>query len=730
MMPRILSATSRREAQSIVHPNVFRTRHRGGDMMSLLTQWMARFTVVSGRFSPSMPKRSRVSTIRQLQYSIQPSLCAVSSSFPCSTTLLLSSRSFGSKKKDNKQQKQEKPISKAAKRKQKRKKKGSEKYHREHNNREHDRIVKLKRQRHLHPAAKMKRVLSAADFWFSKGNLEKDTFMREQLLAHKGYIPLTVLLTFPRFEYWTDLPLLYDAFTNPAAHRFQVIIDKKLIKDGQATLKHDEREERERAIKKKIRKKINAKRAELRQQRREKRYHDRLEKLVEVKRPEILKEVNESIDKERAEIMVAKRAEYAKQEYSVRGFLEKQRDNSSATAAILGAWEKFDNVEEKWDLPDYYKIDDVNLDELVRERLEESHSRYLWEDDDDEWQDEFNMELRKMGLSEEPLVENDEASAMDYLGSEANDADNIPQSTDIRYALVRHKRVSLAFVRTMETMDGVGDNVYDDDDDDTNADANDSTISRGNKTKQKASSNMQNYSTNRNVVLISTPKKLANFCERLKSNLQRASLLNNGDPDASAIGFDVEYCTLELDIRSTLPAMLQLAGPTADSQVGLIWLDKFPDHGRGMLADESARPLVNLLSDASILKVGVGAPKDAIHLAAWWGITDRDYVGDFIAGAIDLADEVDDDDERGESKEKSLASLCEAVLERRLPKRKAKRSYANKQRKRRGLKTPTAHWRVPQSHITAEMKDYAANDAASGIDIWMKLKGLQQVSQL
>ena len=673
-------------------------------------------------------------------------LCRVQSSLydttpPCvpwSPGMLIMSRSFASKKKENKQQnkqqKQEKPSSKNSKRKQKGKRKRTEKDRREPKTSwENERIAKLRRQNNLHPAAKMKRVLSAADFWFSEGNLANDAFLREQLLAHNGYIPLTVLLTFPKFQYWTDLPLLYKSFTNPAAKRFKVIVDENLIRDGQAALKCDEADSRERATMVQIRRKAKREgQEELRNKRREIRYHDRFEKLMDVIRPELMKKMNERIAKEREEIMASKRAEYAIQGNSIRGFLERQRNNLSVVAATVGVWEKFENVEEKWDLPDYYKIEDEELDAIVREHIEEHYNDFLWEDDDedeelDEYENAFIMEPRKIRFSNESLAEKVEASTIDSHDSEAHGTTELLHSTDIKYALVRHRKVSLESVRAIEMADGMKDNIEDNDyvDDDEDMER---AIPVEIKTKQKnkKSSNLKDYSTNRKTVLISKPQKLAKFFERFKVDMHKALSLNNGDPNASAVGFDVEYATLELDIRNTLPAMVQIAGPTADSEIGLIWLDKFPDHGRGILADESSRPLIDLLSDASILKVGVGANKDANHLAAWWGITDRSYVGDFIAGTIDLEDEVEEQNESATFKERSLAQLCETVLGCRLPKQKQRLNYRNKQLKRMGMRHPTAHWRIPSGNITKQMKDYAAHDAASGIDIWMKLKGLQQ----
>jgi hypothetical protein len=169
--------------------------------------------------------------------------------------------------------------------------------------------------------------------------------------------------------------------------------------------------------------------------------------------------------------------------------------------------------------------------------------------------------------------------------------------------------------------------------------------------------------------------------------------------------------------------MLQLASPIPNSVVGLIWLDKFPDHGRGMLSDDNAQPLLEILSDSSILKVGVGSTADAEHLASWWGINDKDYVSDYIAGVVELSDEIEDE---LFDREAGLVGLCEQILGRTLRKRKHKPSGRQQKLKKQGKPHRTAHWRVPPNQITKDMKMYAAHDASSGIDVWMTMKKLNK----
>jgi hypothetical protein len=193
------------------------------------------------------------------------------------------------------------------------------------------------------------------------------------------------------------------------------------------------------------------------------------------------------------------------------------------------------------------------------------------------------------------------------------------------------------------------------------------------------------------------------------------------------LGFDVEYATLDLDIRPTLPAMLQLAAPGPSGPVGLIWLDKFPNHGKDALLKDTTKdhyePLTTLLADPTIYKVGVNSGADAVNLASWWGINDREYMEHFIAGIqeLDHLPELDSflektDDDVGYQMPtiksvNKLSDLCAVVLDRKLTKKKYKNK--NKDAKK-------SHWRAPE--LLDRMKSYAAEDAASAVDIWMKLK--------
>jgi hypothetical protein len=78
-----------------------------------------------------------------------------------------------------------------------------------------------------HDAAKWKRILSASDYWFSDINLRKDAVLRNILKRYHGYVPVKIFLSFPKFHYWTDGPLLVHAFKS-AEDRYKVRFDPNL----------------------------------------------------------------------------------------------------------------------------------------------------------------------------------------------------------------------------------------------------------------------------------------------------------------------------------------------------------------------------------------------------------------------------------------------------------------------------------------------------------------------
>ena len=60
---------------------------------------------------------------------------------------------------------------------------------------------KLQKWANLHPAAKMKRVISLCGHWFGKNNLPNDAFIVNTMVEHDGWMPLHTLLSFPRIEF-------------------------------------------------------------------------------------------------------------------------------------------------------------------------------------------------------------------------------------------------------------------------------------------------------------------------------------------------------------------------------------------------------------------------------------------------------------------------------------------------------------------------------------------------
>ena len=286
------------------------------------------------------------------------------------------------------------------------------------------------------------------------------------------------------------------------------------------------------------------------------------------------------------------------------------------------------------------------------------------------------LQIKLMGHSTSQLdsYELDEEIPQQILNDEA-----LSSTYDYEYALLRPKRI-----------------------DHTRLDEDDYYIEQLNKPKSKTKkrmgkSSLPKYSSCREVQVITNTKQLNTFCDALHNE--------------QVLGFDVEYCTLETDIRNTLPAMLSLA---SSNKVGLIWLDKFTNNGKDMLSDPECESLFSLLANSSIQKVGVSASSDAKHLASWFGITDARFTSEFFSGMVDM--ELIDNDKLWE---KSLQQMVAEVLGRDLPKLKEKDKHMKKNMRKRGKvggKYKASHWRSDK--LTPEMKQYAADDAGSALDVW------------
>jgi hypothetical protein len=316
----------------------------------------------------------------------------------------------------------------------------------------------------------------------------------------------------------------------------------------------------------------------------------------------------------------------------------------------------------------------------------------------------------KDGGGESILAQNDDALEEESASEEI--------MGDPKRALVRHRRVGLKDILLMEEQMNTDPVLEEGDEDDDSSEEEVEVprpLSETKNEKETKRPNYKHYRTGRKVVVLCNAKGLDEFCKQLVDATERGTEQFPDKTKASVIGMDVEYCSLELDIRNTLPAMLQLAAPNEDGPVGLIWLDKFPNHGRDVLTNDDYAPLVRLLADPSIRKVGVRVTMDAQHLAAWWGISDRAFTDHFFSGLVNL-DEEEDDRVRGHS----LKTMCEKVLKRNLLKLK---SGGRKQQTKKRGKKKTAHWRADV--LSERMKNYAACDAACGVDVWMALHGFR-----
>jgi hypothetical protein len=400
------------------------------------------------------------------------------------------------------------------------------------------------------------------------------------------------------------------------------------------------------------------------------------------------------------------------------------------------------------------------------------------DDDNDEWKDldfdddndgdDVDVANRKNQSSnttdnneEDFVLDSDDDSEKQYemntnnSALEGNDGDD-DSNLDVRNAFVRHRRVTLEFIAMIEQE--IYQNSLDSDDEDEDDDHGDDyggtepeyhgyplfyaetkeqlrEARKLDKSKDNARDDDNNddekevalpvvkpiqykkYGTSRSVQLITTAMELRSFCEALVQSAQKNYADHNNDPNAYAVGMDVEYCSLEMDIRNTLPAMIQLCGPDkVNGPIGLVWIHRFPDFGRDLLTNtRDYDPLIKIFADPKLYKVGVSLSNDTVNIAQWCGITDRKDVAYFFSGIVNI-DEVQDNDN---VRNKSLQEMAALVLQRNLPKIKGKRRSL----KDRIRRAPTAHWRT--DNITGLMKSYAANDVACAIDVWMRINNLQ-----
>lgn len=604
------------------------------------------------------------------------------------------------------------------------KKRELEKRNQERKNKEQKRISNLNRKRNLHPAAKFKRILSSLDFWFSDGNLKQDDRLQYTLKSHYGYVPVSWFVECPKFQYWTDEELIVGALnTLEATKRYKLIYSKKLQDKVEADRKEQQKrvrlwEKRQKEVEKR-QEEEEAKRFKLLKWAYKKRYRE-LRQKIQQEVAEERKLEGKLTDNEKIECYEFQEPwEVDERLEESDGFFQLQKEFLDLPEEVLvNCTDEVTDPKEGEEAMNV--LTGLNIDkELIKtmEPTAETIDNMLALTRIVESNDDFD--------DSEMTIEDKEVECF-------QDSDWLQNISDPRYAFVRHKRVTMDYLAELqrETIDCSDDynSTYGPDDfvgwlnDSGQGEAGiaidaDSGFDKSPKPVKKKHPNLPTYKSNREVVLIKKPSELKTFCGNLLSSTKKFVQLRDDEEKVSAIGFDVEYCSLELDIRNTLPAMIQIASPSPTGEVGLIWLDKFPGHGRDALVNPLYEPLLDIMSDSTILKVGVGVAGDIKNLAEWWNIKDSEHMSYFFSGFFDIEDEVTDSDIVGEH---TLKELVASVLNRNLEKRKEKNKRRNKERRKSGRKVPTAHWRTET--ITPEMKSYAANDAASSIDIWVKLQ--------
>lgn len=646
-------------------------------------------------------------------------------------------------------------------------------------NQRREKYQRAVRKRKLHPAAKWKRILSACDFWFSRANLMEDEFIREKLKRFQGWIPLKTLLTFPKFQHWTDAQLLMDAFNSTAGHRYVVKFDKTL---------HN--------LPKKKKKETNlapaAKKAAAVSV--VDRVDDVMTTTTVVDVPMTIPSPTPCTDNSPAT------ADHPVTGNRIRDVLKKHDEwlpvrallsiftaigiVSAPAAAVANTKETGEkvavtsepiaNVEKG--IPPKMNESELRIcrengrssakvshnesnDELEdRELTNDMKDEQIKNDDDEDWDstdyeddpsddDDTKDHEDEKDLFDDALLDSvdwpvddhddgrqfeDEGESGDFetsggdlivIGTQSAE----PQS--LNNAFVRHRRVTLQYIELIEYEIRQEQQEYQEAmkkyekyyTQNPNAvfmDAEKWLLKNGEvatkSPNEKKNMGLEEFTTKREVVVLRSAKGLEKFCNDLVRSARATAAKHGENSKACAIGFDAEYCSLELDIRNTLPAMIQLSAPIETGPVGLLWLDKFPDHGRDVLTNAAYAPLTALLADSTILKVGVSASFDVQHLARWWSIDDKKYIGHFFSGIVDIEEELDEN-----VNGKSLQEMAELVMQRRLSKMKEKKRRNDNPRQRR--KTPTAHWRT--DHLTDRMKTYAVNDAACAVDVWMKING-------
>jgi len=559
-------------------------------------------------------------------------------------------------------------------------------------NRRREEERKKRRMNNLHTNAKVKRILSACDFWFSDANLRCDDFLRGELGDYQSFVRLTTLEIMAKFEGWTTGRLIYDALKSDAGkNRYSVICNKDLVEkvalNQRRQLRCRENEEmkeaREQAKVDKMHKKWRKKRI--------KKLKVSLEEMqVEFFSPIWKQLKKDQLDWEKNELEREKNQEQKRlEEQHVRQLVAQSVANtknliSQMTTGLKTGPQETDNEsnlsfddnienlnEEDIDWQEYYdgeygiQLYEDNLMyaaaltelENLENEIESEWCDYHWgkrmDRDFERMMRRERLHVRKEFDEIEELVLNDDKTIIeDEILPQLIEDDG---SDSLKYALVQHKKVkermaSLQYLEEGNGFDEGGVDWYNDDIDvfdreecamvDTSQDYSDGLESieqewSESKSKKKKKESLEIYSSGRKVEVIDgTGQKLREFCQRLTQSLDRSKV--------KAIGFDVEYGNLEIDSGGNLPEMLQLASPEESGPVGLIWIDKFNNNGKNMIGDENCQHLFDILGNHEILKVGVGISNDAKHLASWWGITDPEDSCFYFSGMVDIGKEPED----------------------------------------------------------------------------------------
>jgi hypothetical protein len=648
------------------------------------------------------------------------------------------------------------------------------------------------RMNDLHHAAKRERVLSACDFWWSKGYLKVDEFMRKTLLDHAGWMPIYTLLTFPKFQYWTNEKVLLDAFSSTGGRNYLLSFDERLWDPSghskKMPKKHPMALETSTAP---SRTKFAGNDAPQNK--------DMMEgKGFEKGSHGVFDDEEEddlSDSEELPEITSTNDNDDNTDENSP---WNDDLDHSSPhpTSSLSSRTSSGNTIGEtawKSSIPSENaeaatQCAVQNRYDLQADEDDWPHLSWSDEDDDDASGTQYLQSITDQHRDRESNNVDDDADDLpdnqsNKLASIADDkidddfkdfpriwkkGDNIPY--DISNAFVKRKNVNVATIMAIEEEKKAKSAEYYGEyikmakaaeEPNSSAEYYDEYMKMGQwnpypweveeeeeiirkvhekeirelwkqelkrrkeeemqkpmkkELKRKKIPKIEKYSTNRCPIEITHPDQISMFCDTLIKSIQIFALKNKNNPKARAIGFDVEYGSLDCDLR-LLPAMIQLSSPEENDFVGLLWIDKFPDHGRDMLSDKECAPLMSLLSDSSIAKVGVGASEDAKHLAEWWGVDDPEFVDHFIKNMINLENEFDD-----RINQKSLNDMAKLVLNRDLPKLKDIRKKAGQREKKLGLEQFIPHWRRP--YLTGNMTNCAVSDAACSIDVWLHINGI------